>query len=59
MNLKQSKGILYGAFSGFAWAVDTVLIGIVLSSAIMIDTKQVIFLAPLVSTFLHDFMSAM
>lgn len=59
MNLKQSKGILYGAFSGFAWAVDTILIGIVLSSAIMMETKQVIFLAPLVSTFLHDFMSAM
>lgn len=57
MNLKQSKGILYGVFSGFAWAVDTVLIGIVLSSTIMLETKQVIFLAPLVSTFLHDFMS--
>ncbi len=57
MNLKQSKGILYGVFSGFAWAVDTVLIGIILSSTIMLETKQVIFLAPLVSTFLHDFMS--
>ncbi len=51
MNRKQSRGIFYGVFSGFAWAIDTVLIGIILSSTVMLETEQVIFLAPLVSTF--------
>ncbi|CAM4064746.1 lic-1 operon protein [Bacillus manliponensis] len=59
MKLTQSKGAFYGLFSGFAWAVDTVLIGIVLSSQLMLSTETVIFLAPLVSTFLHDFMSSL
>ncbi|MFD0767758.1 DMT family transporter [Bacillus sp. CGMCC 1.60114] len=58
MGIKRSKGAFYGLFSGFAWALDTVLIGIVLSSQLMMATEQVIFLAPLVSTFLHDFMSS-
>ncbi|PGB00923.1 DMT family transporter [Bacillus toyonensis] len=59
MNRKQSRGIFYGVFSGFVWAIDTVLIGIILSSTVMLETEQVIFLAPLVSTFLHDFMSTL
>jgi len=59
MRKVQSKGIFYGIFSGFAWAVDTVLIGIILSSQLMLATDQVVFLAPLVSTFLHDFMSTL
>ncbi|MEI4829877.1 DMT family transporter [Bacillus sp. FJAT-53711] len=59
MGIKRSKGAFYGLFSGFAWALDTVLIGIVLSSQLMMATEQVVFLAPLVSTFLHDFMSSL
>jgi drug/metabolite transporter (DMT)-like permease len=57
MNLKN-KGTFYGLFSGFTWALDTVLIGWVLSSTLMISTEQIIFLAPLVSTFFHDALSA-
>ncbi|MFD3450484.1 DMT family transporter [Microbacteriaceae bacterium 4G12] len=58
MKLKQSKGIFFGLFSGIAWALDTVLIGMVLSSTLFLSTEQVIFLAPLVSTFLHDALSS-
>ncbi|PLR90774.1 DMT family transporter [Bacillus sp. T33-2] len=55
----QNKGILYGLLSGFTWAVDTVLIGIILSSALFMSTDKVIFLAPLVSTFFHDALSSL
>ncbi|MEH7253736.1 DMT family transporter [Neobacillus niacini] len=58
MNLKN-KGLWFGLFSGFTWALDTVLIGIVLSSSLMVSTEQVIFLAPLVSTFFHDALSSL
>jgi len=52
------KGVFYGLLSGITWALDTVLIGIVLSSTLLMSTEQVIFLAPLISTFLHDTMSS-
>lgn len=58
MNLKN-KGIYYGMFSGFTWALDTVLIGLILSSALFMSTDKVIFLAPLVSTFFHDALSSL
>lgn len=54
----KNKGVIFGLISGFTWALDTILIGIVLSSALFLSTEQVIFLAPLVSTFLHDFLSS-
>ncbi|MED3622535.1 DMT family transporter [Bacillus thermocopriae] len=54
----KNKGLFYGLFSGFTWALDTVLIGMVLSRALFMSTEQVIFLAPLVSTFLHDMLSS-
>jgi drug/metabolite transporter (DMT)-like permease len=57
MNLKN-KGTYFGLFSGFTWALDTVLIGMVLSSSLMVSSVQVIFLAPLVSTFFHDMLSS-
>jgi len=57
MNSKY-KGLFYGLFSGFTWAIDTVLIGMVLSTALFMSTDQVIFLAPLVSTFFHDLLSS-
>lgn len=58
MSLKN-KGIYYGLFSGFTWALDTVLIGMILSSALFMSTDKVIFLAPLVSTFFHDALSSL
>ncbi|WHY76932.1 DMT family transporter [Neobacillus sp. WH10] len=58
MNIKN-KGFFFGMFSGFTWAVDTVLIGIVLSKTIFTSTDTVLFLAPLVSTFFHDMLSSL
>lgn len=54
----KNKGIFFGLFSGFTWALDTVLIGVVLSNALFVSTDLVIFLAPLVSTFFHDLLSS-
>ncbi|MDQ0199079.1 DMT family transporter [Neobacillus ginsengisoli] len=58
MNIKN-KGLIYGLISGLTWGVDTVLIGIVLSHALFVSTDNVIFLAPLVSTFFHDLLSSL
>ncbi|MEH7332793.1 DMT family transporter [Neobacillus drentensis] len=57
MNIKN-KGLLFGLISGFTWALDTVLIGMVLSKALFVSSDLVIFLAPLVSTFFHDLLSS-
>jgi drug/metabolite transporter (DMT)-like permease len=54
----KNKGALYGLLSGFLWALDTVLIGMVLARGLFLTTEQVIFLAPLVSTFFHDALSS-
>lgn len=54
----KNKGVLFGLFSGFTWAIDTILIGMVLSSTLFLSTEEIIFLAPLVSTFFHDFLSS-
>ncbi|MFZ7943799.1 DMT family transporter [Neobacillus sp. 19] len=58
MNFKN-KGVYFGMLSGFTWALDTVLIGTVLSKAVFVSTEMVIFLAPLVSTFFHDMLSSL
>ena len=55
----KNKGVYFGLLSGLTWAVDTILIGIVLSSTLFLSSEQVIFLAPLVSTFLHDLLSSL
>ncbi|HHW45396.1 MAG TPA: DMT family transporter [Clostridiales bacterium] len=47
-----------GILAGVTWALETVIIGIALSMAPFVETEQAIFLAPFVSTFLHDFCSA-
>ena len=46
--------MIYGLLSGILWGLDTVLLGIALTMTPFISTEQAIFLAPLVSTFLHD-----
>ncbi len=51
----MKRGAWFGLLGGITWAIDTILIGIVLSSQLMIENTSIIFLAPLISTFLHDF----
>ena len=50
--------MIYGIISGILWGLDTVLLGIVLSMTQFVSTEQAIFLAPFISTFLHDMFSA-
>lgn len=47
-----------GIVAGITWAVATVVLGIALGMTPFISTEQAIFLAPFVSTFLHDASSA-
>ena len=47
-----------GIFAGITWALETVILGIALSMSPFVSTEQGIFLAPFVSTFLHDAFSA-
>ena len=47
-----------GIIAGITWAIDTVILGIVLGSTSFISDTEAILLAPLVSTFLHDLFSA-
>lgn len=54
----RNKGAVFGLISGFTWALDTVLIGMVLSSTVFNSTAQILFLAPLLSTFFHDAFSS-
>ena len=48
----------YGIFAGITWALETVVLGIALAMTPFVSTEQAIFLAPFVSTFIHDFCSA-
>lgn len=50
--------MIYGLLSGILWGLDTVLLGIALTMTPFISTEQAIFLAPFVSTFLHDLFSS-
>lgn len=50
--------MIYGIVSGVLWGLDTVLLGVVLSMSQFVSTEQAIFLAPFVSTFLHDIFSS-
>ncbi|MBR6807176.1 MAG: DMT family transporter [Clostridia bacterium] len=47
-----------GILAGITWAIETVILGIALAMSPFATTEQAIFLAPFVSTFLHDFASA-
>lgn len=50
--------MIFGVFAGMTWALETVILGIAMSMSPFTSTKQAIFLAPFVSTFLHDLCSA-
>ena len=43
-----------GIIAGVLWGLDTVILGIALAATPFVSTEQAIFLAPFVSTFLHD-----
>lgn len=47
-----------GIIAGITWAVATIVLGIALGMSSFCSTEQAIFLAPFVSTFLHDACSA-
>lgn len=49
--------MITGLSAGIFWALDTVILGIALAMTPFVSTEQAIFLAPFVSTFLHDFCS--
>ncbi len=51
--------MLCGIFAGITWALETVILGIALSMSPFVSNAQGIFLAPFVSTFLHDAISAL
>ncbi|GEA75909.1 hypothetical protein LDE03_17170 [Lactobacillus delbrueckii subsp. delbrueckii] len=50
--------MIYGLLAGITWAIETIVIGIALSMAPFIQGQEAIILAPFVSTFLHDLISA-
>lgn len=50
--------MIHGLISGILWGLDTVLLGITLAMSPFVSTEQAIFLAPFVSTFLHDMFSS-
>ncbi len=50
--------MLAGIIAGMTWALETVILGIALGMSPFLSTEKAIFLAPFVSTFLHDACSA-
>lgn len=47
-----------GIIAGLTWGLETVILGIALAMSPFTTSEQAIFLAPFVSTFLHDAFSA-
>ena len=47
-----------GIFAGITWALETIVIAIALSLTPFVSSSEGLFLAPFVSTFLHDAFSA-
>lgn len=50
--------MLTGILAGVTWALETVILGIAIAMSPFASTEQAVFLAPFVSTFLHDAFSA-
>lgn len=50
--------MIAGVIAGITWALETVILGVALGMTPFLSTEQAIFLAPFVSTFLHDTCSA-
>lgn len=50
--------MIYGILAGVTWALETIVLGVALAMTPFVSTEQAVFLAPFVSTFLHDSCSA-
>lgn len=50
--------MISGLVAGITWALETVVLGIALAMSPWFSSEQAVFLAPFVSTFLHDSCSA-
>ncbi len=50
--------MLFGIIAGISWGLETFVLGIALSMTPFVSDEQALFLAPFVSTFLHDLCSA-
>lgn len=48
----------YGIIAGITWALETVILGIALAMSPFVSDAEGLFLAPFVSTFIHDAASA-
>ena len=48
-----------GILAGLTWALETVVMGMVLAMPPFVSTQQAVLLAPFVATFLHDAISAL
>lgn len=51
--------MLEGFLAGLTWGLETVVLGYALAQAPFVSSAQAVFLAPFVSTFLHDACSAL
>ncbi|MBO0477316.1 DMT family transporter [Vagococcus sp. DIV0080] len=51
----KKNGVFFGLFSGILWALDTILMGIILNNSVF---KDYVFVAPFIATFLHDLCSS-
>ena len=51
--------MIAGILAGITWALETVILGIALGMSPFCFTEEAVFLAPFVSTFLHDAFSAL
>ena len=50
--------MIAGILAGMTWAIETIVLGIALAMTPFVSTEQAVILAPFVSTFIHDFFSA-
>lgn len=50
--------MIAGILAAITWAIETLTIGMAMAMTPFVATEQAIMLAPFVSTFLHDFFSA-
>lgn len=48
-----------GLMAGVLWGLDTVILGVALAMTPFVSEPEAVFLAPFVSTFLHDFFSSL
>lgn len=60
MLTKRSGGdlMLAGILAGLTWGIETLILGVALAMTPFFSTEQAVFMAPFVSTFLHDACSA-